>query len=94
MQFINYVPRVQPTQQLFIVAPALFKKLLHTYICLDIYFETVGVVIIEVLFRQQVLLITFFIIEIAEDILSAIQTTYNLQKHLLWSMISERDALK
>ena len=29
-QFINYVLRVQSTQQLFIVAPALFKILLHT----------------------------------------------------------------
>ena len=32
MQFINYVYRVKSTQQLFVVTPALFRRLLHTYI--------------------------------------------------------------
>ena len=48
MQFINYVLRVQSTQKLFIVAPALFRKLLHTYNWLDIYPETVGIATIGV----------------------------------------------
>ena len=48
MQFVNYVLRVQFTQQVLIVAPAIFRRLLHTYICLDIYPETVGVATIEV----------------------------------------------
>ena len=58
MQFINYVLWVQSTQQLFIVAPALFRRLLHTYICLDIYPETVAVATVNY----------HFIIEITEDI--------------------------
>ena len=37
MQFIQFVVRVQSTQQHFIVTPALLRRLLHTYICLDIY---------------------------------------------------------
>ena len=70
MQFINYDLRVQSTPKLFIVAPSLFRRLLHTYICLDTY--PIRVAIIEVLFRQQVLLITFSIIKIIEDTLLAI----------------------
>ena len=60
--------RGQSTQQLFTVAPALFRRLFHTYICFDIYPEMVGVTTIEVYFRQQALLITFFIIQFTEDI--------------------------
>ena len=48
MQSINHVLWVQSTQQLFILAPALFRRLLHTYICFDIYPETVGVATIDV----------------------------------------------
>ena len=48
MQCINNVLRVQSTHQLFIAVPVLFSRLLHTYICLDNYRETVGVAIIEV----------------------------------------------
>ena len=48
MQLIQYVLWVESTQQMFLVAPALFRRLLHTYVCLDIYPETVGVANIEV----------------------------------------------
>ena len=48
LQFINYVLWVQSTQQLFIVAPALSRRLLHNHICFDIYSEMFGVATIEV----------------------------------------------
>ena len=47
-EFINYVPRVHSFQQLFIWVPTLFRRFLHTDICLDIYHETLGVATIEV----------------------------------------------
>ena len=47
-QVINYVLQVHSYQQLFIWAPAIFRKPLHTYICLDAYTETLRVAITEV----------------------------------------------
>ena len=88
--FINYLQRDLSFQQIFIRTSTLFRRLLQTYICLDIYPGPVGVAAIEMLLSQQVLLMTFFNTEIIEGIVSAILMTYNVYNYLLWSMPGER----
>ena len=48
MQFINYVYRVKSTQQLFVVTPALFRRLLDIYIDLIYTLKKYGAATIEV----------------------------------------------
>ena len=44
--------RVHSFQQLFIWVSTLFRRSLHTYICLDMYPKILGVATIEVQFSQ------------------------------------------
>ena len=71
MQFINYILRGHSFEQSIICTPTLFKRFFNTYVCLDLYHETVGVATIEVWFSQHGLPMTFFITEITEHILLA-----------------------
>ena len=64
--------------QIFIRTLTLFRRILHTYNCLDIYSGTVGLAAIEMQLSQQALLMTFFITEIIEGIVSAILITDNV----------------